>query len=159
MNAWSNKGGDIWSHHFSFSENERSQWLLNFHMCSVIIPLHWWSITFPLIPHIPSWMHKVNRSLARYSPRTKTTHQPANRASHEPARPICTQESIFGGKNGRFWAKYPNYFGREQKFWYPHIRKPPRHLIRIVFCSASKGQKGQCLAQNYQSVYFKYFHT
>ena len=32
-----------------------------------------------------------------------------------------------------FWGKYPNYFGREQKFWYPHIRKPVRHLVRIVF--------------------------
>ena len=37
-----------------------------------------------------------------------------------------------GGKNGRFWAKHPNYFGREQKFWYPLIRKPLRHLVRIV---------------------------
>ena len=56
---------------------------------------------------------------------------PTNRAPNEPLRPICAQESIFLGKNGRFWAKHPNYFGREQKF--PLIRKPPRHLIRIVF--------------------------
>ena len=29
---------------------------------------------------------------------------------------LCTQESIFWGKNGRFLAKHPNYFGGEQKF-------------------------------------------
>ena len=30
-------------------------------------------------------------------------------------------------------SKHPNYFGREQKFWYPHIRKPLGHLVRFVF--------------------------
>ena len=29
-------------------------------------------------------------------------------------------------------GKHPNYSGREHKFWYPHIRKPPWHLVRIV---------------------------
>ena len=54
------------------------------------------------------------------------------------------QESISWGKNGRFWAKHPNYFGREQKFWYPHIRKPPRHLVCIVIWSGmtSNGSEG-----------------
>ena len=39
---------------------------------------------------------------------TTTTNQPTNKA----------QESIFWGKNGRFWAKHPNCFGREQSFGY-----------------------------------------
>ena len=58
-------------------------------------------------------LHKVNRCLARYSPRATTTNRPtnSNRAPNELARPICAQESIFWGKNGRFWAKHPNYFG------------------------------------------------
>ena len=76
--------------------------------------------------------HKVNRCLARYSPRATTTNQPTNRAPNEPARPLCAQESIFWSKNGRFRAKHPYYVGREQKFWYPHIGKPLRHLVRIV---------------------------
>ena len=64
---------------------------------------------------------------------------PTNRAPKKPAMPIYARESIFWGKNIRFWAKHPNYFGRE--FWYPHIRKPPRYRTRIVFWSgmASNG--------------------
>ena len=45
---------------------------------------------------------------------------------------LYAQESIFWSENGRFCAKRPNYFVREQKFWYSHIRKPMRHLGRIV---------------------------
>ena len=56
-------------------------------------------------------IHKVNRCLARYSPRTTTTNQPTNRAPNEPARSVCAQESMFWGKNGCFWAKHPNYLG------------------------------------------------
>ena len=78
-------------------------------------------------------VNKVTRCLARYSPRTTTTNQPASRAPNEPAWPIRAKESIFLVKNGRFWAKRPNYFVREQKFWHTHIRKPVRHLVRIVF--------------------------
>ena len=55
----------------------------------------------------------------------QNTNQPTNRAPNEPARPICAQESIFWGNN-------PNYFGKEQKFWYPIIRKPLKHLVLIV---------------------------
>ena len=39
---------------------------------------------------------------------------------------MCSQECIFRGKYGRFWAKHPNYFEREQKFLYPQIKN---HLI------------------------------
>ena len=66
-------------------------------------------------------------------------HQPTNqqkRAPNEPARPICAQESVFWGKNGRFGAKHPNYFVREQKLWYTHIRKPLSHYVRIISWSA-----------------------
>ena len=31
------------------------------------------------------------------------------------------------------WAKNPNFYGRQQMFWYPHNGKPPRHFVRIVF--------------------------
>ena len=61
--------------------------------------------------------YKVNRYPARYSPRATTTNQPTNRAPNKLARPICAKESIFWDKNGRFWAKHPNHFGKEQKFW------------------------------------------
>ena len=56
---------------------------------------------------------KVNRCLARYSPRATTTNQPTNRAPNGPARP---------GKNakfGRSWAKNPNFYWRNQKFCSP----------------------------------------
>ena len=56
---------------------------------------------------------------------------PTNRARKKPAMPIYARESIFWGKNIRFGAKHPNYFGRE--FWYPHLRKPPSYLNCIVF--------------------------
>ena len=78
-------------------------------------------------------IYKVYRCLARYSPRATTTNQPTNRAPNESAGPICAQEIIFWGTNGCFWAKHPNYFEREQKLWYPHIWKPPRHIVCIVF--------------------------
>ena len=54
-----------------------------------------------------------------YSLRATTADLPTKRAPNEPARPICAQKSIFLDKNGYFWAKHPNYVGREQKFWYP----------------------------------------
>ena len=41
----------------------------------------------------------------------------------------------FLGQNWPFLVKDPNFQGREQKFWYPLIGKPPRHLVRIVFLS------------------------
>ena len=68
------------------------------------------------------------------------------------ARLICSQESILWGQNGRFWAKHPCYFGGEQKFWYPYIRKSLRHLLPIVFWSgmaptSNMDQKGKYLAQ------------
>ena len=40
-------------------------------------------------------LDKVNRCLARYSPRTTTTNQPTHRAPNKPTRPICAKESKF----------------------------------------------------------------
>ena len=45
---------------------------------------------------------------------------PITRAPNEPARPICAQESIFWAKFCLILAKNPNFYGRKQKFWYPH---------------------------------------
>ena len=41
--------------------------------------------------------HKVDRCLARNSPRPTTFNRPTYWAPNEPARPICAQESIFLG--------------------------------------------------------------
>ena len=38
---------------------------------------------------------------------------------------------------GKIWTENPNYFVREQKFWYPQIRKPLRRLVCIVFWSGT----------------------
>ena len=59
---------------------------------------------------------------------------------------MCLRKHILG----HFWANDPNYFVREQKFWYTHITKPLRQLVRIV----SLDQIGQYLAQNDQECIF-----
>ena len=66
-------------------------------------------------------LNKVNRCLARYSPRATTTNQPTNRAPNEQARPgskwpkmsILGQIWSFSGKKSKFLLE-------KQKFWYPH---------------------------------------
>ena len=45
---------------------------------------------------------------------------------------MCPRKHILGQK-GCFWAKHPNYFGREQKFWCPYIKKPLSNLVRNIF--------------------------
>ena len=55
--------------------------------------------------------------------------------------PKQNQKCIFWVKIAVFWVTHPNFFGREQRFWYPPIRKPPWHLICIVFRSAVFGPK------------------
>ena len=54
-------------------------------------------------------------------------------APNVPERPIFGLKCIFWVKMGRFLAKLPNFWGIELKCWYPHSRKPHRHLVRIVF--------------------------
>ena len=54
--------------------------------------------------------YKVNRCLARYSPRATTT---TYRSPNEQARPKCAQESILWAMFGHFWANNPFFWGRE----------------------------------------------
>ena len=102
--------------------------------------LRWKCDKIPLI----FWQNKVNRCLARYSPRATTTNWPTNRAPKKPAwpdpnRPKCQ----FWAKLGRFWAKNP-FFTGEIKSFVTHITEnPPRHLVCIDFWSGMRrnGQK------------------
>ena len=90
--------------------------------------------------------HKVNRCLARYSPRATTTNRPTNRALnslHGLAQ--IDQKCQFWAKFGRFWAKNP-FFTGEIKSFVTHITEnPPRHLVHIVFWSVI-GQNVQKMA-------------
>ena len=61
-----------------------------------------------------------------------TTNQPTGHQMSLQSLFTCARESIFLGKNGRFQFKDPYYFVREQKFWYPYIKKPLTHLVCIV---------------------------
>ena len=62
---------------------------------------------------------KVNRCLARYSPRATTTNQMSQQGLAQKE-----QKCHFRAKLGLFWAKNPNFYWRNQKFCYPHNRKP-----------------------------------
>ena len=75
-----------------------------------------------------TYFDKVDRCPAIYSLRVKPNNTPTEHQMGQQG--LYAQESIFWGKNGRFRAKHPNYFEREQNFWYPHIRKPTRHVIQ-----------------------------
>ena len=102
--------------------------------------------------------YKVNRCLARYSPRATTTNRPTNRALNKPAWP------------GPNWPKMPilgqiwSFLGKKSFFlsweiisFVTHITEnPPRHLVHIVFWSGigQNVQKCQYLAQNDQKCIF-----
>ena len=61
-----------------------------------------------------------------------TANQPTGHQMSLQSLFTCARESIFLGKNGRFQFKDPYHFVREQKFWYPYIKKPLTHLVCIV---------------------------
>ena len=61
--------------------------------------------------------NKVNRCLARYSLRATTTNRLTKRAHN-------WSKCQFWAKFGRFGAKNPFFFWRNQKFCYPHNGKP-----------------------------------
>ena len=63
--------------------------------------------------------YKVNRCLARYSPRATTTNQMSRQGLAQ-----IDQKCQFWAKFGRFWAKNPFFYWRNQKFCYPHNGKP-----------------------------------
>ena len=64
-------------------------------------------------------IYKVNRCLARYSPRATTTNQMSRQGLAQNE-----QKCHFRAKSGLFWAKNPNFYWRNQKFCYPHNGKP-----------------------------------
>ena len=66
------------------------------------------------------WIHKVNRCLARYSP--CHNHQPTHQQGTKWAS--NGQKCQFRAKFGRFKAKNPFFYWRNQKFCYPHNGKP-----------------------------------
>ena len=62
-------------------------------------------------------LHKVNRCLARYSPRAKTTKRPTT--GHWVSLlglAQIDQKCQFWAKFGRFGAKNPNFYWKNQKF-------------------------------------------
>ena len=70
-------------------------------------------------------IYKVNRCLARYSPRATTTNRPKTGhwiSLHGLAQ--IDQKCQFWAKFGRFGAKNPNFYWKNQKFCYPLNRKP-----------------------------------
>ena len=68
---------------------------------------------------------------------------------------MCPRKHILG-QIWLFWGKNPNFYERNQKFWYPHNKKTPRHHVRIVFGQARDqvDHVGQYLAQNDQKCIF-----
>ena len=69
-----------------------------------------------------NFSNKVNRCLARYSPRATTTNRPTNRALNKPARPGPNWPKM--PVLGQIWSFLGKNFGRNQKFCYPHNGKP-----------------------------------
>ena len=82
---------------------------------------------------------KVNRCLARYSPRHN--HQPTHQQGTKWAS--NGQKCQFQAKLGCFWAK--NLTGEIKSFVTHITENPPRHLIHIVFWSGI-GQNVQKMA-------------
>ena len=69
--------------------------------------------------------HKVNRCLARYSPRATTTNRPTNRAPKKPAWPGPNWPKMpILGQIWSFLGKKSFFYWRNQKFCYPHNGKP-----------------------------------
>ena len=66
-----------------------------------------------------SCCYKVNRCLARYSPRATTTNRPTNRAW-----PKLTKNANFGPNLVILGQKNPFFYWRNQKFCCPHNGKP-----------------------------------
>ena len=78
-----------------------------------------------LLYYVGAFLYKVNRCLARYSPRATTTNQPKTGhwiSLHGLAQ--IDQKCQFWTKFGRFGAKNPYFYSKNQKFCYPLNRKP-----------------------------------
>ena len=81
----------------------------------------WFSRTVNRIFLKEMMLYKVNRCLARYSPRG-----PNHQLTHQQGTKWASngQKCQFRAKFGRFWAKNPFFYWRNQKFCYPHNGKP-----------------------------------
>ena len=76
--------------------------------------------------------NKVNRCLARYSPRATTTNHPINRAPNE----LAMDKNANFGPNWVFFGQKILCFTGEIKSFVTHLTEnPPRHLVHIVFWS------------------------
>ena len=104
------------------------------------------------------WIYKVNRCLARYSPRATTTNRPTNRAPKKPAWPGPYQPKMpILGHIWSFWGKKSFFFTSEIISFVTHITEnSPRHLVHIVFGRSldKMCKKWQYLAQNDQKCIF-----
>ena len=81
--------------------------------------------------------HKVNRCLARYSPRATTTSRPTIRAPNKPAWPGPNWPKMpILGQIWSFLGKKSFFFTGEIKSFVTHITEnPPGHLVHIGFWS------------------------
>ena len=96
-----------------------------------------------ITPMLPSGnIYKVNRCLARYSPRASTTNQPTNRAPNEPA---MDRNANFGLNLVVFEQKILFFIGEIKSFVTHITENPPRHLVQICFWSGI-GQNVQKMA-------------
>ena len=99
--------GNVWSLEYKHFKTKWGQYEMDF-----LVPL----VCYP---------NKVNRCLARYSPRATTTNRPTTGhwiSLHGLAQ--IDQKCQFWAKFGCFWAKNPFFYWRNQKFCYPHNGKP-----------------------------------
>ena len=86
----------------------------------IVYSLTVFALIVPLLP-----INKVNRCLARYSPRATSTNRPTTGhwiSLHGLAQ--IDQKCQFWAKFGRFGAKNPNFYWKNQKICYPHNGKP-----------------------------------
>ena len=102
---------------------------------------HSWKLYF-FLPLFPIYMYqlssnKVNRCLARYSPRAATTNWPTNRALNKPAWPGPNWPKMpILGQIWSFLGKKSFFFTGEIKSFVTHITEnQPRHLVHIGFWS------------------------
>ena len=99
-------------------------------------------------------LNKVNRCLARYSPRATTTNRPNNRAPKKPAWPGPNWPKMpILGPIWSFWGKKSFFFTWEIISFVTHITEnSPRHLVHIVFGRSldKMCKKRQDLAKNDQ---------
>ena len=77
------------------------------------------TLHLPLFLTTSVFSNKVNRCFASYSPRATTINQMSRQGLAQNE-----QKCHFWAKFGLFWAKNPNFYWRNQKFCYPHNRKP-----------------------------------